>query len=64
MVFTFRKPGGLFSILHKKELVTLTIGKPEYPANQGTERERILEMRKAVEYTMEDMLSKSKKNVS
>ena len=56
MVFTFRKPGKLMSKLHKNKLVTLTIGKPEYPAQQGNERQRILRMRDSVQCAMEDML--------
>lgn len=64
MVFTFREPGKLIAKLHKNKLVTLTIGKPEYPAQQGNERKRILDMRKKVQCTMEGMLAKTDKNVS
>ncbi len=64
MVFTFREPRGLFKKLHKKQLVTLTIGKPEYPARQGTDKARILQIREAVEYSMENMLSGNKKTAS
>lgn len=64
MVFTFREPRGLNKKLHKKQLVTLTIGKPEYPAKLGTDKTRILGMRQAVEYSMENMLSGNKKTAS
>jgi hypothetical protein len=64
MVFTFRDPGKVMSRFHKKQLVTLTIGKPEYPARQGDDRTRIAEMRKVVECTMEDMLAQGKRNAS
>lgn len=64
MVFTFREPCGLVKKLHKKQLVTLTIGKPEYPAEQGTDKARISEMRQAVEFSMENMLAGSNKTAS
>jgi 1-acyl-sn-glycerol-3-phosphate acyltransferase len=64
MVFTFREPGSLVKKLHKKQLVTLTIGKPEYPSKQGTDRTKILEMRQAVECSMESMLAAKKKTAS
>lgn len=64
MVFTFREPGKLASKLHKKQLVTLTIGKPEYPAKQGTDKTKIHEMREAVECSMERMLAGKKQTAS
>jgi 1-acyl-sn-glycerol-3-phosphate acyltransferase len=64
MVFTFREPGNLVRKLHKKELVTLTIGKPEYPAQQGSDKSRMNEMREAVEYSMANILAKYKKTAS
>lgn len=64
MVFTFRQPGKLASKLHKKQLVTLTIGKPEYPSSHGTDRAKILKMREAVECSMERMLAAKKKTAS
>jgi 1-acyl-sn-glycerol-3-phosphate acyltransferase len=64
MVFTFREPGRLVSKLRKKPLVTLTIGAPEYPAQDGSERSRILEMREAVEGAMEAILTGKRKSAS
>lgn len=60
MVFTFREPKGLFSRLRKKPLVTLNIGAPAYPAQHGTDRSRVLEMRSAVRAAMEAMMSGGK----
>lgn len=64
MVFTFRKPGRLGAKLHKKPLVTLTIGAPEYPAQSGSERSRVESMREAVECSMEAILSGERKSAS
>ena len=64
MVFTFREAKGLLSRLRKKPLVTLNVCEPEYPAKQGSERARILEMRSAVHSAMEAMLKRNKKTAS
>jgi 1,2-diacylglycerol 3-alpha-glucosyltransferase len=64
MVFTFRKPGWLMSLLRKKPLVTLHIGTPEYPALTGTERSRVIQMRSAVHETMAAILASEKRTAS
>lgn len=64
MVFTYRKPGWLMSKLRKKPLLTLRIGEPEYPAQSGSERSRMMEMRQAVEDSMETMLAAERKSAS
>ncbi len=57
MVFTFREAGWLTRKLRKKPLVTLTVGNPEYPAQAGSERSRMEEMRRAVEESMEAIIA-------
>lgn len=64
MVFTYRKPGWLMSRLRKKPLLTLRIGEPEYPAQSGSERSRVMEMRQAVVDSMEAMLEGKRKSAS
>ena len=64
MVFTFREPGWLMSRLRKKPLITLRIGEPEYPVQIGSERSRVMEMRQAVEDSMETMLEGAGKSAS
>ena len=61
MVFTFRQPRGLIGRLRKKPLITLHIGMPEYPANTGSERSRVLQMRSAVQETMEAIIEADRK---
>lgn len=64
MVFTFRKPRWPVSIWHKKPLVTMKIGQPEYPAAQGPVWCRVSEMREAVHSTMETMMHTNQKPAS
>lgn len=64
MVFTFRDSKGLLSKFRKKPLVDLNIGKPEYPAQSGTERSKILEMRSAVHNAMEAMMEAGNKKTA
>ena len=61
MVIKFRKPWWPISSLRKKPLVTLIIGKPEYPDARKSEKERIEGMREAVANTMEKMLAGEQK---
>ncbi len=61
MVFTFRKPGRLLARLRKKPLITLHIGMPEYPAKTGSERSRVLQMRSAVQESMEAIIEADRK---
>ena len=63
MVFTFREAKGPLSRLRKKPLVTLTVGLPEYPAqDERNERARVLKMRKAVHGAMEAMMRHEENN--
>ncbi len=64
MVFTFRDSKGLFSKLRKRPLVDLIIGKPKYPAQSGTERKKMLEMRKAVQNAMKAMMEAGNKKTA
>lgn len=64
MVFTFREAAGIGKKLHKKRLVTLTIGAPEYPSLQGSDKKRINEIREAVECSMESILERHGKTAS
>jgi 1,2-diacylglycerol 3-alpha-glucosyltransferase len=56
MVFAFREAKWPVSVLHKKSLITLIIGKPEYPGQNGSEKERVVNIREAVQDSMEHML--------
>jgi 1-acyl-sn-glycerol-3-phosphate acyltransferase len=60
MVFTFRQPGGPLARFRKKPLVTLHIGAPEYPAQTGSERSRVLQMRSSVQETMAAIMAADK----
>ena len=64
MVFTFREAGWLVRHLRRKPLVTLTVGTPEYPAQFGSERARVAEMREAVEDAMESIIEGARKTAS
>lgn len=55
MVFTFRDAKWPVSIWRKKPLITMKIGEPEYPIEQGTDKQRIAEIKNAVQYAMESM---------
>jgi len=61
MVFTFREAKGPLSRMRKKPLVTLNIGEPSYPAEHGSDRERVQKMRSDVRDTMEAIIQGSKK---
>jgi len=61
MVFKFRDPWWPSSYIRKTPLVTMIIGKPQYPDENVNEKERIENMREAVSVTMNKMLNEGKK---
>ncbi len=67
MVFKFRKAWWPFSMIHKKPLVTLEVGDPQPPPREGSEKQRILNLRDQTFEYMQKMLSggskKAKKNI-
>ena len=61
MVFKFREPNKLISMIRKNPLITLVIGKPVYPDPmlKGSYKHRVVEFRDLVQRKMYSMLSEN-----
>jgi 1-acyl-sn-glycerol-3-phosphate acyltransferase len=59
MVFRFRKPTGLYRLYKRKPLTTLIVGEPIYPAESGTNHDRMNDLKERTYRQMEKLLNQS-----